>query len=104
MLAGFIALAIKGSTEVGGYKEVWRICSEGKRIDFTQYDHLFILYFCAIIFFLRVSFDPRYRHTVWSVVVGGTFLWLSVYSVNQSQVQRYLCCRSKNRAKGFVAD
>lgn len=30
------------------------------------------------------------RHTVWGTVIGGTFVWLTIYGVNQAQVQRYL--------------
>jgi Na+/proline symporter len=39
-----------------------------------------------------VSFspDPRERYTLWSGVFGGTFLMLSYFGTDQSQVQRYL--------------
>lgn len=30
------------------------------------------------------------RHTVWGLTFGSFFHWLSLYGVNQSQVQRYL--------------
>jgi len=42
------------------------------------------------------SFDPNplTRHTVWSLVIGGTFTWVAVYGVNQAQVQRALCTPS----------
>ena len=51
---------------------------------------------------LHFSFetDPRIRHTFWSIMVGGSFLWLGVYAVNQSQVQRYLSCKTERQAKG----
>ncbi|XP_053261025.1 sodium-coupled monocarboxylate transporter 1-like isoform X2 [Podarcis raffonei] len=47
------------------------------------------------------DFDPNplRRHTFWTVVVGGTFTWLSVYGTNHCQVQRYLACRSQREAK-----
>ncbi len=38
------------------------------------------------------------RYTVWSLVVGGTFIWLAVM-VNQTTVQRYISLRSKKEAK-----
>jgi hypothetical protein len=30
--------------------------------------------------------DPTARHTFWTQVVGGTFLYVSLYGVNQTQV------------------
>lgn len=43
--------------------------------------------------------DPRSRYTFWTFVVGGTLVWLSMYGVNQAQVQRYVACRSERQAK-----
>uniref|UniRef100_A0A8C3NXK8 Solute carrier family 5 member 5 n=1 Tax=Cyanoderma ruficeps TaxID=181631 RepID=A0A8C3NXK8_9PASS len=43
--------------------------------------------------------DPRGRYTVCSFLLGGTLLWLSMYGVNQAQVQRYVACRSEREAK-----
>ncbi|TRZ09693.1 hypothetical protein HGM15179_017423, partial [Zosterops borbonicus] len=45
------------------------------------------------------STDPRSRYTVWTFLLGGTLLWLSMYGVNQAQVQRYVACRSEREAK-----
>jgi len=47
------------------------------------------------------SFDPNplRRHTFWSITIGGTFLWTSVYGINQAQVQRYISCKSLFHAK-----
>jgi Na+/proline symporter len=36
------------------------------------------------------STDPRERYTLWSGVLGGTFLMLAYFGTDQSQVQRYL--------------
>ena len=44
--------------------------------------------------------DPRYRNTFWTIIVGGSFLWISIYAVHQAQVQRYLSCKTLNQAKG----
>lgn len=43
---------------------------------------------------LDFSFDPTNRYTVWSGVLGGTFLFLSYFGCDQSQVQRFLSGRS----------
>ena len=43
------------------------------------------------------SFDPRYRHTFWSIVLGGVFgTWGNNWCSTQSMVQRMLACRTKN--------
>jgi hypothetical protein len=43
------------------------------------------------------EFDPRYRHTFWSIVVGGTLgTWGNSYSTSQSMVQRMLACKDHN--------
>ena len=43
---------------------------------------------------LDFSFDFENRYTVWSGVIGGTFLALSYFGTDQSQVQRYLSGKS----------
>lgn len=40
--------------------------------------------------FLDFSFDLNNRYTVWTGLLGGTFLMLSYFGTDQSQVQRYL--------------
>lgn len=39
---------------------------------------------------LNFSFDLENRYTFWSGIIGGTFLSLSYFGTDQSQVQRYL--------------
>ncbi|MEW6337351.1 MAG: sodium:solute symporter [Acidobacteriota bacterium] len=43
---------------------------------------------------IDASFDPDDRYTLWSGLLGGTFLMLSYFGTDQSQVQRYLTGRS----------
>lgn len=43
---------------------------------------------------LDFSFDFENRYTFWSGIIGGTFLALSYFGTDQSQVQRYLSGRS----------
>ncbi|RZS90669.1 sodium:solute symporter [Aquimarina brevivitae] len=43
---------------------------------------------------LDFSFDFNNRYTFWSGIIGGTFLALSYFGTDQSQVQRYLSGRS----------
>lgn len=43
---------------------------------------------------LDFSFDLNNRYTIWSGLIGGTFLALSYFGTDQSQVQRYLTGKS----------
>lgn len=43
---------------------------------------------------LDFSFDFENRYTIWSGLLGGTFLMLAYFGTDQSQVQRYLTGRS----------
>ena len=40
------------------------------------------------------SFDLNNRYTIWTGLIGGTFLMLSYFGTDQSQVQRYLSGKS----------
>ena len=45
------------------------------------------------------SFDLGETYTFWSGLIGGTFLMLSYFGTDQSQVQRYLAARSVDAAR-----
>jgi len=71
-----------GLWKVGGIGQVFSIANQEGRIQFDDF-----------------RLDPRIRHTVWTQVVGGTFVYLSLYAVNQAQVQRLLSVKSLGRAQ-----
>ncbi|MBZ9630345.1 sodium:solute symporter [Salegentibacter sp. LM13S] len=48
---------------------------------------------------LDFSFDFENRYTFWSGIIGGSFLALSYFGTDQSQVQRYLSGRSVNESR-----
>ena len=48
------------------------------------------------------SFDVSRTYTFWSGIIGGTFLMLSYFGTDQSQVQRYLTARSVNEARSSL--
>lgn len=81
MLSGFFVVIIKGSMNLGGFSTIWQHALDGGRIDFIHFE-----------------LDPRIRHTFWSITIGGTILWTSVFGANQSQVQRYISCKTKLHA------
>jgi Na+/proline symporter len=48
------------------------------------------------------SFSLSDPYTVWSGLIGGTFLMLSYFGTDQSQVQRYLTARSVDEARSSL--
>jgi Na+/proline symporter len=48
------------------------------------------------------SFDINQTYTFWSGIIGGTFLMLSYFGTDQSQVQRYLTARSVDEARSSL--
>ncbi|KAM8915552.1 sodium-dependent multivitamin transporter-like isoform 6-T8 [Spinachia spinachia] len=76
-----LAVIVVGVHQTGGVSEVWRKVWEGNRISA-----------------LNLNPDPTERHTFWTLGVGGVFLMLSLYGVNQAQVQRYLSARTEKEA------
>ncbi|XP_075632863.1 sodium/iodide cotransporter [Balearica regulorum gibbericeps] len=82
MLSGFIAIIIRGLLLVGGPARVLAIATNGSRVNLGDFNP-----------------DPRSRYTVWTFLLGGTLVWLSMYGVNQAQVQRYVACRTEREAR-----
>ncbi|XP_030574930.1 solute carrier family 5 member 6 isoform X2 [Archocentrus centrarchus] len=78
---GQLAVIVVGVQKTGGVADVWRKVWEGNRISG-----------------LDLNPDPTERHTFWTLAVGGVFLMLSLYGVNQAQVQRYLSSRTEKEA------
>ncbi|XP_072300177.1 solute carrier family 5 member 6a [Eucyclogobius newberryi] len=81
MFAGQLAVIVVGASQAGGISEVWDKAMNGSRIAG-----------------LDLNPDPLERHTFWTLSVGGVFLMLALYGVNQAQVQRYLSARSEKEA------
>ena len=48
------------------------------------------------------SFDLTNQYTFWSGIIGGTFLMLSYFGTDQSQVQRYLTAKSVDEARSSL--
>uniref|UniRef100_A0A8C5IJD5 Solute carrier family 5 member 12 n=1 Tax=Junco hyemalis TaxID=40217 RepID=A0A8C5IJD5_JUNHY len=82
MVAGFVAVLIRGTSLNGGVTKVWEDAHEGSRLNIFDFD-----------------VDPLRRHTFWTIVIGGTFTWLGLYGVNQSTIQRCISCKSERHAK-----
>lgn len=73
MFGSMLMIAIRGAYDIGGMKVVYNRASDGNRVEFFNF-----------------SLDPTERHTVWGLIIGCFFTWMSVYAVSQAMVQRYL--------------
>ncbi|KAM6407149.1 LOW QUALITY PROTEIN: sodium-dependent multivitamin transporter [Pluvialis apricaria] len=82
MFAGQLAVIVVGARRVGGMARVWHLAEQEGKISGID-----------------LNPDPFERHTFWTLAVGGVFMMLSLYGVNQAQVQRYLSARSEREAK-----
>lgn len=82
MFASIIVVITVAAWEVKGLNKIWEIAEIGKRIQFDS-----------------LSIDPTVRHTWWSLIIGGLVTFLSLYGVNQVQVQRMLTVKSLKAAQ-----
>nr|MBS0036867.1 sodium:solute symporter [Saprospiraceae bacterium] len=62
-------------------------------------DALFIAGETGRLNVIDFEFDLSNRYNVWSGLIGGTFLFLSYFGTDQSQVQRYLSGKSLNESR-----
>ncbi|XP_076449745.1 sodium-coupled monocarboxylate transporter 1-like [Babylonia areolata] len=86
ILAGFLALNLRGAHNVGGWGVVMDRAFEGGRFTWD----------------LDMDPNPFIRHTFWTLFIGGTMTSLIVYSSNQAMLQRYLSVRSERTAKWAI--
>ncbi|XP_063111516.1 sodium-coupled monocarboxylate transporter 1 isoform X2 [Cavia porcellus] len=82
MVAGFASVIIRAVVIQGGVERILNDAYNGGRLNIWNFNP-----------------NPLQRHTFWTIVIGGTFTWTSIYGVNQSQVQRYSACKSRFQAK-----
>ncbi|XP_052093056.1 sodium-coupled monocarboxylate transporter 1-like [Mytilus californianus] len=73
VVGGLIGIISIGSSKLGGLAEVWRIASEGNRIEFFNFDP-----------------SPFVRCTFWGLIVGSFIGQLTIYGANQTMLQRYM--------------
>ncbi|CAH2011660.1 unnamed protein product [Acanthoscelides obtectus] len=48
--------------------------------------------------------DPNLtvRHSFWSVVIGGTFYWMTMFCSNQASIQKYMSVQSQSQVKKAI--
>ncbi|CAH1183376.1 unnamed protein product [Phaedon cochleariae] len=82
MFGALILVVIKGTIDVGGIKKVFQRNWDSDRIEPPNFD-----------------LDPMARHTIWALVIGGTFYTVQTAGVNQNMIQRYLSLPSLEAGK-----
>ncbi|CAG9823598.1 unnamed protein product [Phaedon cochleariae] len=82
MFAAVFSIIIFAWIDTGSLSEIWRIAERGNRTSLLNFDP-----------------DPTVRHTWLSLVIGGGVTFLSLYAVNQTQVQRYLTIKDLKGAQ-----
>uniref|UniRef100_A0A182XJ67 Sodium-dependent multivitamin transporter n=1 Tax=Anopheles quadriannulatus TaxID=34691 RepID=A0A182XJ67_ANOQN len=82
MFAAIYAVIICAAVKAGGLGPIWEAASEGARLEIWNFDP-----------------NPTTRHTWWTLTIGGMFTYLSLYAVNQTQVQRLKTCKNLKSAQ-----
>ncbi|KAL7292866.1 hypothetical protein TKK_0013540 [Trichogramma kaykai] len=73
LIGSLLLIVFWGASMEGGWQKVWETTKETHRLEFFNLDP-----------------NPTVRHSYWSVVIGGTFYWTTMYCSNQATVQKYL--------------
>ncbi|KAK3095173.1 hypothetical protein FSP39_011031 [Pinctada imbricata] len=84
MVAGILAILIKGTMVVGGVGRTWEIAKDNGRLNFFDFDT-----------------NPMTRHTFWNLFVGSIIRGFS-FVFNQSSVQRISSTSSLKDAKNVL--
>nr|XP_014102086.1 putative sodium-dependent multivitamin transporter [Bactrocera oleae]XP_036230710.1 putative sodium-dependent multivitamin transporter [Bactrocera oleae] len=82
MFASIYSVIVVSAIKAGGLAPIWQVAEERNRFYFTDF-----------------SLDPTVRHTWWSLIIGGMVTYMSLYGVNQVQVQRLLSVRNLESAQ-----
>ncbi|XP_068630077.1 sodium-coupled monocarboxylate transporter 1 [Battus philenor] len=82
LLGSLAAVLFMGAEKTGGFDAVWDYAKRTDRLHFFD-----------------MNPDPTIRHSFWSVVVGGTMYWLSMFCANQASVQKYLSVERISQAR-----
>ncbi|XP_065354580.1 sodium-coupled monocarboxylate transporter 2-like [Calliphora vicina] len=90
MVVSVILVSVIGANKVGGFGEVFRIASEGGRLD------------------VNYTFDFTTRSTFWNCLISSTVTWTTFLGLDQSSIQRIVSLPRLKQARhsliifGFV--
>ncbi|CAG9585478.1 unnamed protein product [Danaus chrysippus] len=82
LIGSLAAILALGSAQTGGFDYIWDYAQHTDRLHFFD-----------------MNPDPTVRHSFWSVVVGGTMYWVSMFCANQASVQKYLSVERISQAR-----
>ncbi|XP_075214771.1 sodium-coupled monocarboxylate transporter 1-like isoform X2 [Lycorma delicatula] len=82
LILSIATILILGNSVVGGFSNIIESNIKSGRIEFLEF-----------------SLDPTVRHSVWSVVIGGTFYWATMFCSNQASIQKYLTVETIGQAR-----
>lgn len=82
IIASIATVMMKGTLQVGGIEEVWRISEEGGRQIWFEFPG-----------------DPTQRMTTLCAISGGVFTVLSLNAASQAMLQRNMTVKTLNKAK-----
>ena len=73
LLGSLFLIVGYGLSWAGGFSTVWNDNLQTGRLEI-----------------FNMNPTPTVRHSFWSVVVGGTFYWATMFCSNQASIQKYL--------------
>ena len=82
MFVAIFLVIISGVMHAGGFANILKVAADGGRLEFFNFD-----------------LDPTVRHSWFTLTIGGFFTYLSLYAVNQVQVQRLMTVKSLKAAQ-----
>ena len=85
LLGSLFLIVGMGMTWAGGRLIVWQDSNDSGRLEF-----------------FNMNPSPTVRHSFWSVVVGGTFYWATMFCSNQASVQKYLSVETIGQVRTYV--
>ncbi|EDV98306.1 putative sodium-dependent multivitamin transporter [Drosophila grimshawi] len=85
MFAAIFLVIGASAIKAGGLTTIWEVAQERGRVQFFEF-----------------STDPTVRHSWWTLIIGGMVTYLSLYGVNQTQVQRLLSVHNLKSAQAAL--
>lgn len=82
MFVAIFLVIISGVTHAGGFANIFEAAAKGGRLELFNFNP-----------------DPTIRHSWFTLIIGGMFTYLSLYAVNQVQVQRLMTVKSLKAAQ-----